>query len=75
MRKNLDLNGGIIKNMAFTTVQACKEECAATEACVAFVIQESNICYTKHKGHAAESTNSRMTSARMSCFEGRLTST
>ena len=43
------LHGGNIKNIPFTTVQACKEECANTEGCVAFVTNAGTVnkCYLK----------------------------
>ena len=65
------LSGGGIKNIAFTTVQACKEECAKTEGCVAFVTNAGTVnkCYLKNKDHAVESTDVRYISARMSCYE------
>ena len=65
--------GGVIKNIAFTTVQACKEECAKTEGCVAFatVAGTVNKCKLKNKDHAAESANEITMSARMSCYEGK----
>ena len=62
-----------MKNMAFTTVQACKEECAKTAGCVAFatVAGTNNKCYLKNKDHAAESAVAIAMSARMSCYEGK----
>ena len=65
--------GGDIKNMAFTTVQACKEECAKTEGCVAFEAAAGtyNRCFLKNKDHAVESANAITISARMSCYEGK----
>ena len=64
--------GGDIKNIAFTTVQACKEECDKTEGCVAFTTAAGtyNKCYLKNKDHAAESAYALAISARMSCYEG-----
>ena len=64
--------GGDIKQVSFTTVQACKEECAKTEGCVAFtaVAGKYNRCHLKNKDHAAESANVIATSARMSCYKG-----
>ena len=68
--------GGVIKKKAFTTVQACKEECAKTEGCVAFrtIAGTYNGCYLKNKDHGAESAyaiaNAIIISARMSCYEG-----
>ena len=58
--------------MAFTTVQACKEECAKTEGCVAFTTAAGteNVCYLKNRDHAAESANPTAVSVRMSCYEG-----
>ena len=73
--KGINLWGGNIKTIAFTTVQACKEECAKTEGCVAFetIAGKYNRCFLKKKGHAAESPNHPITiSARMSCYEGNI---
>ena len=58
------------------TVQACKEECAKTEGCVAFVTAAgtNNKCYLKNKDHGAESAYGITISARMSCYEGKFTS-
>ena len=65
------LLGGNIKNMPVTTVHACKEECAKTEGCVAFITNAGTVnkCFLKNKDHAVESTDVRYISARMSCFE------
>ena len=65
--------GGDIKNIAFTTVQACKEECARTEGCTAFTTLAGryNKCYLKNKDHGAESASARAISVRMSCYEGK----
>ena len=75
LKKGIDLPGGVIKNIAFTTVQACKEDCAKTVAvgCVAFTTLAGthNRCYLKNKGHAAESANVIAISARMSCYKGK----
>ena len=67
------MSGGDIKNIAFTTVQACKEECAKTAGCVAFetVAGTDNKCYLNNKDHGAERTNAKTISARMSCYEGK----
>ena len=68
--------GGDIKKVTFTTVQACKDECAKTEGCVAFttVMQawKYNLCHIKNSNHAAESADSTTTSARMSCYKGNI---
>ena len=66
------MNGGDIKNIAFTTVQACKEECDKTEGCVAFETdgETYNQCRLKNKDHAAEGVRSVAISVRMSCYEG-----
>ena len=66
--------GGDIKQVSFTTVQACKEECAKTEGCVAFTTAAGtyNICRLKNKNHGAERAEAIATSARMSCYEGNL---
>ena len=71
-KKGVNLQGGHIKNIAFTTVQACKEECAKTEGCVAFTTGAGtyNKCWLKNKTHTAESADQRFISARMSCYEG-----
>ena len=74
-KKGVGLPGGDIKQVSFTTVQACKEECAKTEGCVAFetIAGKYNRCFLKKKGHAAESPNHPITiSARMSCYEGNI---
>ena len=65
--------GGDIKNIAFTTVQACKEEYAKTGGCVAFTTAAGtyNGCYLKNKDHRAESASAVAISARMSCYEGK----
>ena len=72
MKKGFNLDGGFIKNMAFTTVEACKGECAKTEGCVAFTTRAGtkNKCNLKNESHAAESGMSIAISARMSCYEG-----
>ena len=66
--------GGDIKEITFTTVQACKEECAKTEGCVAFTTAAgtNNKCYLKNKDHGAEDAHAIATSARMSCYAGNL---
>ena len=66
--------GGDIKEIAFTTVQACKEACAKTEGCVAFTTAAgtNNKCYLKNKDHGAEDAGAIATSARMSCYAGNL---
>ena len=65
--------GGGIKGIAFTTVEACKEECAKTEGCVAFTTYAGtdNKCWLKNKDHDAESVSARTISARMRCYEGK----
>ena len=65
--------GGDIKDIAFTTVQACKEECAKTEGCVAFttLAETYNGCYLKNKDHGAERAQGVVISVRMSCYEGK----
>ena len=74
MKKGIGLTGGGIKNIAFTTVQACKEECAKTEGCVAFstAAGTDNKCYLKNKDHDAESVKARSISAKMRCYEGTI---
>ena len=71
LKKGFALPGGVIKSVAFTTVQACKEECAKTEGCVAFTTQAGtyNKCNLKNKSHAAESAFLTAISARMSCYK------
>ena len=71
-RKGFNLGVGNIKSVTFTTVQACKEECAKTEGCVAFttVAGTYNKCYLKKKTHAAETANVLTISSFMSC-EGK----
>ena len=73
MKKGIGLLGGDIKDIAFTTVQACKEVCAKTEGCVAFTTAAGtyNKCYLKNKDHGAESASGVAISARMSCYEGK----
>ena len=58
--------------MPFTTVQACKEECAKTEGCVAFTTEAGTVneCKLKNKDHGAESARALAMSTRMSCNEG-----
>ena len=74
LKTGIILIGGDIKNIAFTTVQACKEECAKTEGCVTFTILAgtNNKCYLKNKDHGAEDAGATAISARMSCYEGNL---
>ena len=66
--------GGDIKQVSFTTVEACKEECAKTKGCVAFTTRAGryNECYLKKKDHNSESTATTAISARMSCYEGEV---
>ena len=73
-KKGIGLLGGDIKSIAFTTVQACKEECAKTEGCVAFstVAGTVNKCWLKNKDYTAEKDHEIAISARMSCYEGNL---
>ena len=68
------MRGTNIKSTTFTTVQACKEECAKTEGCVAFTTAAgtNNKCYVKNKNHGAERAEAIATSVRMSCYEGNL---
>ena len=68
-KKGMDLAGGDIKTIAFTTVQACKEECAKTDGCAAFTTSAGTInkCHLKNKDHRAESASARAISVRMSC--------
>ena len=72
-KKEIGLPGGDIKIIAFTTVQACKEECAKTAGCVAFATLTGtyNKCYLKNKDHGAESAQGVAISVRMSCYEGK----
>ena len=60
--------------MSFTTVEACKEECAKTEGCVAFSTGAgtNNKCWLKNKDHGAESADAIAISARMSCYGGKI---
>ena len=71
-KKGIALQGESIKIMPFTTVQACKEECAKTEGCVAFttVAGTANKCKIRDKGHNTESASLISISARMTCYEG-----
>ena len=73
-KKGIDLYYGNIKNISFTTVQDCKEECAKTEGCVAFTTDAGTVnkCFLKNKTHAAESASATAISARMSCYEGNI---
>ena len=66
--------GGDIKEITFTTVQACKEECAKTEGCVAFEAAAGTVnkCRLKNKDHGAEDADATAISARMSCYAGNL---
>ena len=70
-KKGIALPGGDIKHVSFTTVQACKEECAKTKGCVAFetLAGTENKCYIKNEAHAEEKSNPTSTSARMSCYK------
>ena len=70
-KKGFSLPGGEIKSIPFTTIEACKEECAKTEGCVAFntVAGIDNRCYLKNKDHGAESKASKSISVRMSCYK------
>ena len=74
-KEAINLNRGDIKNVTYTTIEACKEECAKTEGCVAFTTEAGtiNICWIKNKDHAVEAAaNEIATSARMSCYEGNI---
>ena len=70
-KKGVTMNGGDFKNIAFTTIKACKEECAKTAGCVAFVTVTAtwNTCFLKNNTHAAESAGPTAISVRMSCYE------
>ena len=72
-KKGFSLIGGDIKNIAFTTVQACKEECAETEGCVAFTTEAGtyNRCWLHNKDHGAETAKTICISVRMDCYEGK----
>ena len=74
LKTGIVLIGGDIKSTTFTTVQACKEECAKTEGCVTFTILAGtqNQCYLKNRNHGVESAHAIATSARMSCYAGNL---
>ena len=63
------MSGGDIGNKTFTTVQACKEYCAMTEGCVAFVTTAGteNRCWLKNKQHGIEVANPIGISVRMNC--------
>ena len=63
------MSGGDIGNETFTTVQACKEYCATTEGCVAFVTTAGteNRCWLKNKQHGIEVANPIGISVRMNC--------
>ena len=76
-KKGINLSNMPIKTMPFTTVQACKEECAKTEGCVAFTTQAgtTNKCRLRDKDHNTESSNLISVSARMSCYEGKVNCT
>ena len=67
--KGFSMSGGDIGNKAFTTVQACKEYCAMTEGCVAFVTTAGteNKCWLKNKQHGIEVANPIGISVRMNC--------
>ena len=72
-KKEINLYGGDIKQVSFTTVEACKEDCAKTEGCVSFTTEagENNKCWLKNKDHAGESAKAIAVSVRMSCYEGK----
>ena len=64
------MSGGDIGNKAFTTVQACKEYCAMTAGCTAFVTTAGteNRCWLKNKEHGIEVANPIGISVRMNCY-------
>ena len=70
-KKGFSLPGGEIKSIPFTTIEACKEECAKTEGCVAFntVAGTWNRCYLKNKDHGTETDAPKSISVRMSCYK------
>ena len=59
--------------MPFTTVQACKEECAKTEGCLAFTTAAgtNNKCWLKDNDNGVETANTICISVRMDCYEGK----
>ena len=73
LKRGLDMTGGDMKSVAFTTLEACKEECAKTEGCVAFTTEAgtNNKCYLKNQSYDAEvSGGERYISASMNCYAG-----
>ena len=72
LKKGIELRGGDIKNITFTTAGKCREECEKMSDCVAFSTYagEENKCVLKNQTHGEETTNGLAMSARMSCYEG-----
>ena len=76
MKKDINLGSMNIKHIFVTTVHACKEECAKTEGCVAFVTLAGSYnnyysCWLKNKTQGAEVAYLGTSTARMSCYEGK----
>ena len=73
-KRGIDFSGGLIKLFGFTTLQACQEECAKTDRCVAFeaIAGAINECRLKDKNHGADTTNALAISAKMRCYEGMM---
>ena len=69
-KKGFRLPGRDIKDTAFTTVQACKEECAKTEGCVAFTTEAGtfNKCWLKNEDYGVETADVLSISSLMSCI-------
>ena len=74
MKKGINLSGGDIKNIIFTTIAKCKDECKKSDGCVAFVTKAGtdNKCYLKSKDHGEESSDSISISSRLACYVGEL---
>lgn len=67
------MHAGDIMTTPFTTVEACKEDCANKEGCVAFstAAATDNGCHLRNKEHHEEGPFAITISVRMSCYEGK----
>ena len=66
----MTINGDSFKQTNFTTVQACKEDCATTKGCTVFVANFANqTCFLKGGYRGVEETANNVTSGRMSCYK------
>ena len=73
LKKGIGLKtSGGIKSTPFTTIEACKDECAKTEKCVAFSTSAGtvNLCRLKNKYCGTEKAGGTKISAFMSCYAG-----